>query len=127
MASDTEDHRADACRRARPQSAGRRGQGSNAARKRGSDVSAVREQYEAAARIMPTSVAASPFPCALRGFQVVPSKANKRAAGANMCNGVARAGMLAVTLQLLLGLPEHAAGAEVPWAPFGPKDAGSCA
>ena len=29
-----------------------------------------------------------------------------------MCNGVAHAGVLAVTLQLLLGLPEHAAEAE---------------
>ena len=69
--------RAAACRRARPHNAGRRGQGSNAARKRGSDVSAVREKYEAVARIMSTFVAVSPFPCAFHGFQVVPSKAKR--------------------------------------------------
>ena len=42
-----------------------------------------------------------------------------------MCNGVAHAGILAVTLEVVVTVPQHAAEAEVPWAAWGPEHAGS--
>ena len=41
-----------------------------------------------------------------------------------MCNGVAHAGIIAVTLQVAVAVPEHAAEAEVAWAAWTPEDAG---
>ena len=41
-----------------------------------------------------------------------------------MCNGVAHAGILAVTLQAVVAVPEHASEAEVAWTAWMPEDAG---
>ena len=41
-----------------------------------------------------------------------------------MCDGVAHAGILAVTLQAVVTVPEHAAESEVAWAAWTPEDAG---